>query len=123
MMTRILAAAAALTVASGAAFAADLPNQDPFRNWQAGRAVQGTLSFADPGSAQYPDPAGFPTFSPVAPLPLPAPGSERIVESANSLPRGFERGMPGYSQALSMRQGMERAGGGVPGHAIWNAGG
>jgi len=99
----LLTAAAALTLSASAAFAADLPNQDPFRRFVPGQVMTQPRSLADQGSAAYPDPANFPSFAPLALRPLPAHDNERIVESANSLPRNFEQGTVPYTQGQALR--------------------
>ena len=117
MKTTLLATAAVLAfgVASLApAYAEGEGNGEPFP----GPSVQLTTrpttfqnqyAARDVGAAQYPNVTGRPGTD----LPglaqnevLPAQGNETIVQTANSLPRGFEDGTVAYAQAQSVHNWM-----------------
>jgi hypothetical protein len=63
----------------------------------------------DVGQNQYPDVVGRPGSNLTAlanDQVLPAPGNNQPVQTANSLPRGFEQGTVTYAQAMSVRNWM-----------------
>lgn len=71
----------------------------PFRS----RGVTTTVSqaqLADVGSNAYPNVAGRPgtVLNLFAGGVVPETGSEQPIQTANSLPRGFEAGMPAFAQ-------------------------
>ncbi len=113
-MKTILAAAALLSLASTAPAFAGEANYEPFNNNRstlattyAGQSYRAPVT-ADVGSAQYPSPAGRPgtTLTALNNDVLPPNGSEGAVQSANSLPRGFEQGTVAYAQAQSVQNWM-----------------
>ena len=101
-MKTILLAAAAVAALALPAVAAE-GNGEPFPNYLSGSTTTTTLSQrADVGSQAYPDVTGRPGSSiSVASVGIvPETGSEQPIQTANSLPRGFERGMPGYAHLV-----------------------
>ena len=114
MKTTLLAAAAVLSLGMASlapAFAEGEGNGEPFPGpsvtlaQNAGPAYSYGYGHRDVGSAQYPDVAGNPgthlTALGHAPV-LPAQSNEAPIQTANSLPRGFEDGTVAYAQAQSM---------------------
>ena len=117
-MTKTILAAAALFSLGMAtlapAFAAE-GNGEPFpgANFAVTRlahpAYTNGYAQRDVGSAQYPSTVGRPgsNLSTLANNEvLPAEGNEAVVQTANSLPRGFEEGTVAYAQAQSMNNWM-----------------
>ncbi len=115
-MNRFIAAAALLSLGlmSAAPAYAGEANNEPFNN---NRATLSTTYAApaynasvpaDVGSAQFPDTAGRPgtVLTRLDNTVLPVNGSEGAVETANSLPRGFETGTVAYAQAQSVQNWM-----------------
>ncbi len=108
-MKTILAAVALLGLSLAPALAAE-GNGEPFPNnvTSAGTRIIRQAQAADVGSAQYPNVVGRPGSN----LPLlagdvlPTNGSEGVVQTANSLPRGFEEGTVTYAQAQSVNRWM-----------------
>lgn len=104
MKTTILTAIAILGLAAAPAFAGE-GNGDPFPNRQVAttRILRPAFS-ADVGSNQFPSIAGRPgsNLPLLAGAVLPSEGSEAPVQTANSLPRGFEEGTVAYAQARSI---------------------
>ena len=99
MKTYLLAALAATALALPA-FAAE-GNGEPFPNYSAyGSTTVVTRQRADVGSNAYPDVAGRPgsALSVIAGGVVPDTGTEQPIQTANSLPRGFEAGMPAYAR-------------------------
>ena len=98
-MKTILLAAIAMTALALPAFAGE-GNGEPFPNYSVIPTTTAVLSQpADVGSNAYPDVTGRPGASiSVASIGIvPDTGSEQPVQTANSLPRGFEQGMPVYA--------------------------
>ncbi len=90
-------------------------NGEPFDNNQAVLSTRTTdpfptRSYAGPdvGSNQYPHVAGRPgtNLTALDNEVLPTNGSEGPVQTANSLPRGFEEGTVAYAQAQSVHNWM-----------------
>lgn len=107
MKTILLAAAAALSLAAATAAHAQEGAGDPFAFRAPGlTAVTPSTYAADTRSAAYPASTGRPSqvvAAGGADL-APATGSEGVVQTANSLPRGFEAGTVTYAQAPSVRR-------------------
>jgi hypothetical protein len=101
-------AAAVLGAGLTPAFAGE-GNGEPFYNSVSigTRLARPALAF-DTGSAQYPDVVGRPgsNLPRLAGDVLPSNGSEGAVQTANSLPRGFEDGTVQYAQAKSISAWM-----------------
>ena len=68
------------------------------------RAVLANPTVAQTGSEAYPSIVGTSSNPVVAGGVLPANGSEGIVQSANSLPRGFANGTPAVEYAQSVER-------------------
>ncbi len=104
-MKTLLLAAVAFTALALPAFAAE-GNGEPFPNNVGGfTTVMTSSQRADVGSQAYPDVAGRPGSAlDVANVAIanivPDTGNEQPVQTANSLPRGFEQGMPAYARLL-----------------------
>ena len=108
MKLTLLAAVAILGLGLTPTFAAE-GNGEPFANpVSIGTRLARPALTADTGSEQYPDVVGRPgaNVSRLAGDVLPSNGSEGIVQTANSLPRGFEEGTVQYAQAKSMNAWM-----------------
>ena len=108
-MKTIIAAVAVLGLSFAPAFAAE-GNSEPFPNNEttAGTRIIRQAQAADVGSAQYPNVVGRPgsNLSRLAGDVLPTNGSEGVVQTSNSLPRGFEEGTVTYAQAQSVNNWM-----------------
>jgi hypothetical protein len=101
MKTPLLALATIVSLASGLAAHAE-GNGPDFPGLLQPHAVLANPSTAQTGSEAYPVAIGT-TLNPVAAgNVLPSNGSEGIVQSANSLPRGFENGTPAFEYAQSV---------------------
>ncbi len=104
-MKTILLAAIAVTALALPAFAGE-GNGEPFPNYNNGTTVVVTSQRADRGSNAYPNVVGRPgsavNLYAAANL-VPETGSQQSVETVNSLPRGFERGLPVYVQRPTAR--------------------
>ena len=88
--------AAALAVVAGAAFAGE-GNGDPFP-FQAPTHPVSLNNYKQAASAsQNPFPFTVPGTASVADQVLPTNGSNGVVQTANSLPPGFEDGVPGQA--------------------------
>jgi hypothetical protein len=98
----LLAAVAAFGFAAGAVQAGE-GNQDPFPPATDGTQVVSSPATPDTGSEAYPIFSG-PTVPVISGGVLPSNGSEGIVQSANSLPRGFADGTPAYAYAQSVNR-------------------
>lgn len=101
-MRTILLAAVAVAALALPAVAAE-GNGEPFPNYLSGSTATMTLSqHADVGSEAFPNVAGRPGSSiSVASVGIvPETGSEQPIQTANSLPRGFEQGMPAYAHLV-----------------------
>lgn len=103
MKTILLAAIAASALALPAL--AGEGNGEPFANYDSGTSTVMVSQRPDLGSDAYPDVGGRPGSVPdlYTGDVVPMTGSQQPVQTANSLPRGFERGLPAYSQRLSVR--------------------
>ncbi len=101
MKTFIIAAVAVAALALPAVAAEG--NGEPFPNYLSGSTTTTALSqTADVGSEAFPNVAGRPGSSiSVASIGIvPETGSEQPIQTANSLPRGFEQGMPAYAHLV-----------------------
>ena len=108
MSMRIVLAAAAVAVSlsAGQAFAEGEGGRDPFLFQAAPQIVAGRAFVTDAGTEAYPRLTGSATQpSSLAQL-EPAAGSEAPIQTANSLPRGFEEGTVAYAQAQSLNRYM-----------------
>ena len=104
----LAAAAVALSLSAGQAFAESEGGGDPFLVRAAPQVTKGPAFVADTGTAGYPQLTGNATQpSSLAQL-EPAAGSEAPIQTANSLPRGFEEGTVAYAQAQSLNRYMAR---------------
>ncbi len=103
-MKTILLAAAAVAALVMPALAGE-GNGEPFPLYSDGMNTAVALRRADTGSAAYPSIVGRPgsELSLRAAGVVPSTGSEQPVQTANSLPRGFERSLPVYAQRLPVR--------------------
>lgn len=104
-MRTILLAALAATVAAWALPAlAGEGNGEPFASFGHGTTATIALRRADAGSNAYPNVAGRPgsALNLDAADVVPSAGSQQMVQTANSLPRGFERGLPIYANRRPM---------------------
>lgn len=100
-MKTILFAAVAATALALPALAGE-GNGEPFASYGNGTTTIVTSQRADLGSNAYPDVVGRPGSAlnlRVADL-VPETGSEQPIQTANSLPRGFEQGMPVYARRI-----------------------
>ncbi len=104
MKLTILAVAGALSMIAGAAYAAE-GNGDPFP-FQGTTQVVASAAANDTGSQSYPSFSG-PAVVVTAGGLLPTNGAEGVVQTANSLPRGFERGTVAYAQAQSVNKYLD----------------
>lgn len=97
MKTTLLAAVAA-TVLALPAFAGE-GNGDPFPMRGNGTTATIALRRADTGSNAFPSLVARPgsAMNLYAADTVPSTGSEQEAQTANSLPRGFERGLPVYA--------------------------
>lgn len=114
MRTSVIALVVGFGLAGLAPAFAGEANYEPFDN---NRMVLSTTSTpsrvianapADVGSAQYPDVTGRPgtQLTQIDNDVLPSNGSEGVVASANSAPRGFDDGTVAYAQAQSIQRWM-----------------
>ncbi len=96
-MKTILLAAVAITALALPAFAGE-GNGEPFPMRGNGTTATIALRRADTGSDAYPSVVGRPgsALNLYAAGTVPNTGSEQAAQTANSLPRGFERGLPIY---------------------------
>lgn len=95
-----LLAALAATALALPAFAAE-GNGEPFPNYSAfGTTTVVSQQRADVGSNAYPDVVGRPgsALNLFAGGVVPDTGTEQPTQTANSLPRGFEDGLPVYAR-------------------------
>ena len=101
-MKTILLAAVAATVLALPAFAGE-GNGEPFPAYDNGTTATVVSLRADTGSNAYPNVAGRPgsALNLYAAGVVPTTGSEQPVQTANSLPRGFERGLPVYANRVA----------------------
>ena len=104
MKLTILAAAGALSMIAGSmipgtAFAGE-GNGDPFPFQGTAQVVASGVA-SETGSQAYPSFTG-PSVFVTAGRVLPTNGSQGVVQTANSLPRGFEHGTVAYMQAKSV---------------------
>ncbi len=101
-MKTIMLAAVAVAALALPAVAAE-GNGEPFPNYLSGSTSTVTPSQrADVGSEAFPDVAGRPGLSiSVASVGIvPETGTEQPIQTANSLPHGFEQGMPAYAHLV-----------------------
>lgn len=101
-MKTIMLAAVAVAALALPALAAE-GNGEPVPNSLSGATTTMTLSQrADVGSEAFPDVVGRPGSSiSVASVGIvPETGSEQPIQTANSLPRGFEQGIPAYAHLV-----------------------
>jgi hypothetical protein len=114
MKTMLLAAATMLSLSAGTALAAPPYNVvgNPFP-FSAGARFPVTMSMGDvvaeppatvTGSQAYQNSAPGYAVAVVDGRVLPINGSNGIVQTANSLPRGFEHGTPTFAQAQSVQR-------------------
>ncbi len=111
-MKTLLLAAVALTALALPAFAAE-GNGEPFPNYVTIQTTVPALQQrADVGSAAYPSIAGRPgsDLNVAAGDVVPDTGSEQPIQTANSLPRGFEQGMLAYARLAPTQQSTAVAG-------------
>ena len=103
MKAQYLIAALTLAVAgAGPAFAGE-GNYDPFPPATNGTRVMSSPALADTGSESTPTFNG-PSVRITTAGTLPTNGSEGVVQSANSLPTGFENGTAAYEYAQSVNR-------------------
>ena len=78
---------------------------EPFPLYDTGTTTAARSLHTDAGSNAYPSVVGRPGsgLNLYAAGVVPSTGSEQPVQTANSLPRGFERGLPVYAQRLPTR--------------------
>ena len=106
MKTHLVLAVAVLSLGltTVQAYAEGEGNGDPFP-FQAPTQPYSVAAFAaDTASNPYPDLSGRPTQQPSETRMLAAGGSEAPVQSASSLPRGFDEGTVAYVQARSLER-------------------
>ncbi len=101
MKLTILAVAGALSLVAGTAFAGE-GNGEPFP-FQGTTQVVANAVASDTGSQAYPSSSGL-SIVVTAGGTLPTNGSQGAVQTANSLPRGFENGTVAYAQAQSVNR-------------------
>jgi hypothetical protein len=103
MNTKIIIAAtvAALSLAT-TAFAGEGGRPEPFTG-TLGQANSSSF-VADTGSQQYPTPNPAFSFQPLGEPTLPENGQNGPVQTADSLPRGFENGTVAFTQAQSVER-------------------
>ncbi len=107
----LLAAAALLSLGTAAitpAFAGE-GNGDPFPAASFSSTRVPHQAARDVGQSQYPNVVGRPGSNLTAlanEQVLPAPGNNQPVQTANSLPRGFDQGTVTYAQATSVQNWM-----------------
>lgn len=100
----VFAAALALTLASGQAFAEGEGNGEPFFFHADGQVTDGRAVVADTGQDHYPDLTGN-SAQPSSMAQLePAFGAEAPIQTASSLPRGSGDGTVAYAQAESVKR-------------------
>jgi hypothetical protein len=101
--TKLALAVLMIAAASvGAAFAGE-GNGEPFPNYAAGGTVVANQVLSDTGSQATPSYGPGVTVLTQGNV-LPTDGSNGIVQTANSLPRGFENGTVAYAQAQSVQR-------------------
>lgn len=103
--TMLAATALVLSVSAGRAFAGE-GNGDPFPSQANAYVVTGPAFMADTGSAAYPQP----TSNRAQPSSLaqlePAPGSEALIQTVLSLPRGAGAGPAARAQPRSVPRNL-----------------
>jgi len=99
-----LLAAIAVTALALPAFAGE-GNGEPFPHSNNGTTTSVGSARADTSSNAYPNVVGRPgsAVNMYAANVVPETGSQQSAQTANSLPRGFEQGMPVYAQRLMAR--------------------
>jgi hypothetical protein len=109
MKTMLFAAAVALSLSAGTASAAPPYNVvgNPFPLSAPSTSIVATPPASDTGSQAYqgsgPDHAALVFEGQV----LPTNGSNGIVQTANSLPPGFQRGVAAYTQGQSVGRSLQ----------------
>jgi len=103
-MKTILLATLAATALALPALAGE-GNGEPFPLSDHGTTTAARSMHMDAGSNAYPGVVGRPGsgLNLYAAGIVPSTGSQQPVQTANSLPRGFGRGMPAYAQPLPTR--------------------
>lgn len=109
MKTTLLATAFALTLAAAAPAFAGEGNGNPFPNNAGPLATVATVQptrVADVGSEALINPVGRPgtQLATLSNEVVPVAGSEALVQTANSLPAGFEVGTVAYARAQSINR-------------------
>ena len=110
MKKMVLTTAAVLGVSASVAFAASPPQYNvvgnPFPMRTSMADVLSTPPAIDVGSQSYQNSGPGHTVAPVEGQVLPINGGNGIVQTANSLPPGFEQGTPNFDQAQSVHRYM-----------------
>ena len=103
-MKTILLAAVAATALALPALAGE-GNGEPFPLSATGTTTMARSLHTDIGSNAYPRLVGRPgsALNLYAADAMPGTGSEQATQTANSLPRGFERSVPAYAQRIPTR--------------------
>ncbi len=106
-MKTILLATLAATALALPALAGE-GNGEPFPMYDAGTTTAARSMHTDVGSNAYPGVAGRSGsgLNLYAAGVVPVTGSEQPAQTANSLPRGFDRGLPAYVQRLPTRSNV-----------------
>ena len=93
-----------MSLGAAPAFAGE-GNGEPFPLYDHGTTTAARSMHTDRGSNAYPNLVGRAgsALNLYAAGVVPSTGSEQAAQTANSLPRGFERGMPVYAQRLPTR--------------------
>ena len=106
-MKTILLAAVAATALALPAFAGE-GNGEPFPLYDHGTTTAARSMHTDTGSNAYPSVVGRTgsALNLYAAGVVPGTGSEQPAQTANSLPSGFERGMPVYARRLPVRSSV-----------------
>ncbi|GAC1343911.1 MAG: hypothetical protein NVSMB18_20580 [Acetobacteraceae bacterium] len=101
-MKKTLIAAATISLMAGYAFAGE-GGGDPFAFRTSGAAVVTAPYAHSPSASQNPFPFTVPSVSWNTVPVLPTNGANAIVQTANSLPVGFENGTPAYEFAQQVQ--------------------
>ena len=109
MRTQFVLAAAAVSLAlsSGLARAGE-GNGDPFPFQAASWVTSGPAFMSDTGTQGYPQLTGRAVQPSSLAMLEPMAGTEAPVQTAQSLPRGFEEGSVAYAQAQSVNRYLAR---------------
>ncbi len=100
----VAVAAIAFSLVAGRAFAEGEGNGEPFALNADAATSTGRAFVAETGSGAYPDLTGNRVRPSSLGLLEPASGSEAPVQTANSMPRGFENGTVAAAQASRMNR-------------------